>query len=74
MNHELPDFQADFRKGRGTRDRIASIPWIIEKAGEFQKNVYFCFIDYTKAYDCADHNKLWKILKALEYQNTWHAC
>ena len=58
MNHELPDVQAGFRKGRGTRDQIANIHWIIEKAREFQKNVYFCFIDYTKAFDCVDHNKL----------------
>ena len=61
VNHELPDVQARFRKGRGTRDQIASIRWIIEKAKEFQKNVYFCF-DYTKAFDCVDYNKLWKIL------------
>ena len=63
MNHELPDVQAGFRKGRGTRDQIANISWIIEKAREFQKNIYFCFIDYAKAFDCVDHNKLWKILK-----------
>ena len=63
VNHELPDVQAGFRKGRGTRDQIANIHWIIEKAGEFQKNIYFCFIDYTKAFDCLDHNKLWKILR-----------
>ena len=63
MNCELPDVQADFRKGRGTRDQIAYIQWIIEKATEFQKNIYFCFIDYAKAFDCVDHNKLWKILK-----------
>ena len=63
MNHELPDVQAGFRKGRGTRDQIANICWIIEKAREFQKNIYFCFIDYAKAFDCVDHNKLWKILK-----------
>ena len=62
---ELPDVQAGFRKGRGTRDQIANIRWIIEKAREFQKNIYFCFIDYTKAFDCVDHNKLWKILKDL---------
>ena len=65
MNHELPDVQAGFRKGRGTRDQIASICWIIEKAREFQKNIYFCFIDYAKAFDCVDHHKLWKILKEL---------
>ena len=58
MNRELPDVQAGFRKGRGTRDQIANICWIIEKAREFQKNIYFCFIDYTKAFDCVDHNKL----------------
>ena len=63
MNHELPDVQAGFRKGRGTSDQIANILWIMEKAGYFQKNIYFCFIDYTKAFDCVDHNKLWKILK-----------
>ena len=58
MNHELPDIQAGFRKGRGTRDQIANIRWIMEKAGEFQKNIYFCFIDYANAFDCVDHNKL----------------
>ena len=63
MNCELPDVQAGFRKGTGTRDQIANIHWIIEKAREFQKNIYFCFIDYAKAFDCVDHNKLWKILK-----------
>ena len=62
MNHELPDVQAGFRKGRGTRDQIAHIHWIIEKAREFQKNIYFWFIDYTKAFDSVDSNKLWKIL------------
>ena len=65
MNHEFPDVQAGFRKGRGTRDQIANICWIIEKAREFQKNIYFCFIDYAKAFDCVDHNKLWKILKEM---------
>ena len=65
VNHELPDVQAGFRKGRGTRDQIANICWIIEKAREFQKNIYFCFIDYAKAFDCVDHNKLWKILKEM---------
>ena len=65
MNHELPDVQACFRKGKGTRDQIASIRWIIEKAREFQKNIYFCFIDYAKAFDCVGHNKLWKILKEI---------
>ena len=63
VNHELPDVQAGFRKGRGTRDQLANICWIIKKAREFQKNIYFCFIDYTKAFDCVDHNQLWKILK-----------
>ena len=63
VNHELPDVPAGFRKGRGTRDQIANIHWIIEKAREFQKNIYFCFIDYAKASDCVSHNKLWKILK-----------
>ena len=66
MNCELPDVQAGFRKGRETRDQIANIHWIIEKAREFQKNIYFCFIDYAEAFDCADHNKLWKILKSVE--------
>ena len=65
MSHELPDVQAGFRKGRGTRDQIANICWIIEKAREFQKNIYFCFIDYAKAFDCVDHNKLWTILKEM---------
>ena len=65
VNYELPDVQAGFRKGRGTRDQIANIRWIMEKAREFQKNIYFCFIDYTKAFDCVDHNKLWKILKEM---------
>ena len=62
VKHELPDVQAGFRKGRGTRDQIANIRWIIEKAREFQKNIYFCFIDYARAFDCV-HNKLWKILQ-----------
>ena len=65
MNHEFPDVQAGFRKGRGTRDQIANIHWIIRKAREFQKNIHFCFIDYAKAVDCVDHNKLWKILKEM---------
>ena len=65
MNRELSDVQAGFRKGRGTRDQIANIHWIIEKASEFQKNIYFCFIEYTKAFDCVDHNKLWKTLKEM---------
>ena len=63
VNRELPDVQAGFRKGRGTRDQIANICWIIEKAREFKKNIYFCFIDYAKAFDRVDHNKLWKILR-----------
>ena len=71
VNRELPDVQADFRKSRGTRDQIASIFWVgffanIKKAREFQKNIYFCFVDYAKAFDCVDHNKLWKILKEME--------
>ena len=70
VNRELPDVQAGFRKGRGTRDQIANIRWIIEKAREFQKNIYFCFIDYAKAFDCVDHNKLWKILKEMGIQTT----
>ena len=65
VNHELPDIQAGFRKDRGTRDQIANICWIIGKAREFQKTIYFCFIDYAKAFDCVDHNKLWKILKEI---------
>ena len=65
MNRELPDVQAGFRKGRGTRDQIANIRWIIEKAREFQKNIYFCFIEYAKAFDYVDHSKLWKILKEM---------
>ena len=65
MNRELPDIQAGCRKGRGTRDQIANIRWIMEKAREFQKNIYFCFIDYANAFDCVDHNKLWKILREM---------
>ena len=65
VNSELPDVQAGFRKGRGTRDQITYILWIIEAAREFQKNIYFCFIDYSKAFDCVDHNRLWKILKEM---------
>ena len=65
MNRELPDVQSGFRKGRGTRDQIANIRWIMEKAREFQKNIYFCFIDYDKAFDCVDHKKLWQILKEM---------
>ena len=66
MNREVPDVQAGFRKGRGTRDQIANILWIIEKARKFQRNIYFCFIDYAKVFDCVDHNKLWKILQKME--------
>ena len=65
MNHELPDVQAGFRKGRGTRDQIANIHWMIKKARESQKNIYFCLFDYAKAFDCVDHNQLWKILKEM---------
>ena len=65
VNHELPDVQAGFKKGRRTRDQIDNIHWIIEKVIEFQKNIYFCFIDYAKAFDCVDHKKLWKILKEM---------
>ena len=65
VNHELPDVQAVFRNSRGTRDQITSIRWIVEKAREFHKNIYFCFIDYTEAFDCVDHNKLWKILQEM---------
>ena len=65
VNHELPDVQAGFRKGRETRDQIANIHWIVEKAREFTKKIYFCFIDYAKAFDCVDHNKLWKILREM---------
>ena len=72
VNCGLPEVQAGFRKGRGTRDQIANIRWI-EKAREFQKNIYFCFIDYAKAFDCVDHNKLWKSFKRWEYQTTWLA-
>ena len=69
MNCELPDVQADFRKGRGTRDQIANICWIMEKAREFQKNIYFCFVDYAKGFDYVDHKKLWKILKEMGIPN-----
>ena len=69
MNRELSDVQAGFRKGRRTRDQIANIRWIMEKAREFQKNIYFCFIDYDKAFDCVDHNKLWEILKEMGILN-----
>ena len=78
MNRELPDVQAGFRKGRGTRDQIANIRWIIEKGREFQKNIYLCFIDYAKAFDCVDHNKLWKILKEMGIPDhspaSWDTC
>ena len=78
MNHELPDTKAGFRKGRGTRDQIANIRWTIEKARDFQKNIYFCFTDYVKTFDCVDHNKLGKFLKRWEYQTTvptsWETC
>ena len=70
INCELPDVQAGFRKGRGTRDQIANVHWVIEKAREFQKNISFCFIDYAKAVDCVDHNKLWKIHTGWEYLTT----
>ena len=73
VNHEVPDVQAGYRKGRGTRDQIANICWIMEKAREFQKNIYFFSIDYAKAFECVDHNKLWKILKEREYQTPWPA-
>ena len=73
MNCELPDVQAGLRKGKGTRDQIANVRWIMEEAREFQKNIYFCFIDYAKAFDCVDHNQLWKILKETEHQTTWPA-
>ena len=68
-NREIPDVQAGFRKGRGTKDQIANIRWIIEKARKFQKNIYFCFIDYAKAFDCVDHNKLWEILQVMGIPN-----
>ena len=74
VNCELPDVQVGLRKGRGTIDQIANICWIMEKAREFQKNIYLCFIDYAKTFDCVDHNKLWKILKEIEYQTTLPAC
>ena len=73
VNHELPNVQAGFRKGRQTIDQIANIRWIIEKAREFQKNIYSCFIAYAKAFDCVDQNKLWKFWKRWEYQTTWPA-
>ena len=70
VNHELPGVQAEFRKARGTRDQIANIRWIIKKAREFQKNIFFCCIDYTKTFDCVDHNKLGKFFKRWEYETT----
>ena len=73
VNHELPDIQVVFGKGRGIRDKIANICWIIGKAGEFQKSIYFCFIDYAKAFDCVVHNKEWKILQGWDYQAIWPA-
>ena len=73
MNCKIPDVQVGFRKGRGTRDQIANTRWIIEKAREFQKNIYFCFNDYAKAFGCVDHNKLWKIFKEIGIQTTWPA-
>ena len=73
VNRELPDVPAGFRKGRGTRDQIANIHWIMEKAREIQKNIYFCFLDYAKAFNCVDHNKLWKILKEMGIQTIWYA-
>ena len=74
MNRELPDVQAGFRKGRGTSYQIANIRWIIKKAIEFQRNIYFCFIGYAKAFDCVDHNKLWKILKETTWPASWETC
>ena len=73
VNSEFPDVQAGFRKGRGTRDQIANICWIMEKARDPEADKHFCFIDYAKAFDCVDHKKLWKILKEMEYQTTWPA-
>ena len=73
MNWELPDVQAGFRKGRGTRNQAANIGWITEKAREFQKIIYFCFIDYAKAFDCVDDNKLWKILQEMGISDHWPA-
>ena len=74
VNRELPDVQVGFRIHRGTRDQIANIRWIIEKPWEFRKNIYFCFIDYAKAFDCVDHNKLWKILKETTWSASWEIC
>ena len=77
VNNDLPDVQAGFRKCRGTRDQIANICWIMEKAREFQKNIYFCFIDYAKAFDCVDHNKLWKFFQEMglsDHLTSWEIC
>ena len=77
VNRELPEFQVGFRKGRGTRDQIANICWIMEKARKFQKSIYVCFIDYAKAFDCVNHNKLWKILKEMgipDHLTSWEIC
>ena len=74
VNWELPDIQAGFQRGRGTRDQIASIRWIIEKARKFQKNIYFCFIDYGKAFDCVDHNRLWNVLQDTTLLVSWETC
>ena len=78
VNHEFPDVQAGFRKGRGTRDQIANIHWIMEKARQFHKNIYFCFIDYAKAFDCVDHNQLWKIPQEMGIPDhlpaSWEIC
>ena len=74
MNREFPDVHAGFRKGRGTRDQIANICWTIKKAREFQKNIYFCFINSAKAFDCVDHNKLWRILKETTWPASWEIC
>ena len=73
VNQELSDVRAEFRKGRGNRDQIANIRWIIEKGRKVKKNIQFCFIDYAKAFDCVDHNKPWKILQEMEFQTTWPA-
>ena len=78
INRDIPDVQSGFKKGRGTRDWIANVHWIIEKAREFQKNIYFCFIDYSKTFDCVDHNKVWKILKEMGIPDhltaSWEIC
>ena len=74
VNCELPDVQARFRKGRGTRDQIANIRWILKEARDFQNNIYFCFIDYAETFDCVDHHKLWKILKEMGRPASWEIC